>query len=80
MCSSRQFVDRRGYLIGLMSLVCHRLFRALRLAGHRADQPGQLSRGVRNLLNQRMDFLNETIEGPGQLAQLVTTRDGQAMG
>jgi len=48
----RHLVDRRGDLIGLAALVGHGLFRALRLAGHRTDQPAQLRGGAGDLLYQ----------------------------
>jgi len=73
-------VDRRGDLIGFAALVGHGLLRALRLAGHCTDQTGQLGGGAGDLLYQRMDLLDETIERGGQLAQLVLTGDRQALG
>ncbi len=76
----RHLVDRRGDLIGFAALVGHGLLRALRLAGHCTDQTGQLGGGAGDLLYQRMDLLDETIERGGQLAQLVLTGDRQALG
>ncbi|EXF45205.1 hypothetical protein BAY1663_02417 [Pseudomonas sp. BAY1663] len=63
-----------------MALVGHGLFGTLCLAGHRADQPGELGSGAGDLLYQRMDLLDETVERAGQLAQLVLAGDRQALG
>ncbi len=73
-------VDRRGDLIGLAALIGHGLLRALRLAGHRAHQPGQLRGGTGNLAHQQMNLLDEAIEGGRQFAQLVAAGHWQALG